>query len=299
MSDSVYARRRWLNNAMLGLTALCALVSAAVLLAILGYIAWKGASSISWSFFTNLPKPVGEAGGGIANAIVGSAKVVGLAGLLGVPVGVLGGVYLAEYGGRGRFAFAVRYAADVLNGVPSIVVGLFAYALIVRPMGHFSALSGSFALAVIIVPIVLRGTEEFLRLVPHTLREAALALGLPRWKVVLRVALPTAGRGILTCSLLALSRAAGETAPLVFTAFGNRFWEQSTALFSVGGVRVSDLGYRQPIATLPQTLYNYAISPYEDWHRQAWAAALVLMLFVLAANLTARLWLKPTSGAAH
>jgi phosphate transport system permease protein len=207
-----------------------------------------------------------------------------LAGLIGIPIGVLAGVYLAEYGARSRFAFWVRFAADVLNGVPSIVVGLFAYALIVIPLKHFSALSGSVALAVIMVPIVLRNTEEFLRLVPGTIREAALALGVPRWKVTLFVILPTAGRGILTGALLALSRVAGETAPLVFTAFGNRFWDQ---------------GWLNPIATLPHTLYTYAISPYEDWHRQAWAAALILMLFVLAVNATARVWLKPSSGAAH
>ncbi|MDE2512168.1 MAG: phosphate ABC transporter permease PstA [Elusimicrobia bacterium] len=269
---------------MLGLTAVCAALSASILFAILGYIAWKGASSVSWTFLTNLPAPVGETGGGIANAIVGSAKVVGLAGLMGVPVGVLAGVYLSEYGGRGRFAFWVRYAADVLNGVPSIVVGLFAYALVVVPMKRFSALSGSVALAIIMIPIVLRNTEEFLRLVPGTIREAALALGVPRWKVTLMVMLPTAGRGIMTGALLALSRVAGETAPLIFTAFGNRFW---------------DKGWLNPIATLPHLLYTYAISPYEDWHRQAWAAALILMLFVLAVNITARLWLRPSGGAAN
>ncbi|MFI5347407.1 MAG: phosphate ABC transporter permease PstA [Elusimicrobiota bacterium] len=284
MNDAVYARRRRVNALMLGLTSVCAALSASVLFAILGYIAWKGASSLSWAFLTNLPKPVGEAGGGIANSIVGSAKVVGLAGAMGIPVGVLGGVYLSEYGGRSRFAFSVRYAADVLNGVPSIVIGLFAYALIVMPMKRFSALSGSVALAVIMVPIVLRNTEEFLRLVPGTIREAGLALGIPRWKVTLFVMLPTAGRGILTGALLALSRVAGETAPLVFTAFGNRFWDQ---------------GWLNPIATLPHTLYTYAISPYEDWHKQAWSAALILMLFVLAVNVTARVWLKPSSGAAH
>lgn len=284
MNDEVYARRRRVNAAMLTLTAACAVLSASVLLAILGYIAWKGASSLSWAFLTNLPKPVGEAGGGIANAIVGSAKVVGLAGLIGIPVGVASGVYLAEYGRRGRFAFFVRYAADVMNGVPSIVIGLFAYALIVMPMKRFSALSGSVALALIMIPIVLRNTEEFLRLVPGTIREAALALGVPRWKVVLFVMVPTAGRGILTAALLALARVAGETAPLIFTAFGNRFW---------------DGGLLNPIATLPHAIYNYAISPYEDWHRQAWAAALILMLFVLAVNVAARVWLRPSAGAAH
>ncbi len=279
MNEAHYARRKRFNALMFGLTAVCATVASGTLLAILGYIAWKGASSLSWDFLVHLPKPVGEKGGGIANSIVGSAKVVGLAGLLGIPVGVLSGVYLAEYG-RGRFAFAVRYAADVMNGVPSIVVGLFAYALIVHPMKKFSALSGSVALAFIIVPIVVRNTEEFLRLVPGTIREAALALGVPRWKVTLLVIVPTAGRGILTGALLALARVAGETAPLIFTAFGNRF---------------PDNGMLNPIATLPHTIYTYAISPYEDWHNQAWAAALILMAFVLAVNVTARLWLKPRS----
>ncbi|OGS37281.1 MAG: phosphate ABC transporter, permease protein PstA [Elusimicrobia bacterium RIFOXYD12_FULL_66_9] len=279
MNDAAYARRRKVNALMFTLTGLCAAVASGTLLAILGYIAWKGALALSWSFLMNLPKPVGETGGGIANSIVGSAKVVGLAGLIGVPIGVSAGVYLAEYG-RGRYAFAVRYAADVMNGVPSIVVGLFAYALIVHPMKRFSALSGSVALAFIMVPIVLRNTEEFLRLLPGTIREAALALGVPRWKVTLFVLLPTAGRGILTGALLALARVAGETAPLIFTAFGNRFW---------------DNGWLNPIATLPHTIYTYAISPYEDWHNQAWAAALILMAFVLAVNVATRLWLRPRS----
>lgn len=284
MSEAAYARRRKVNALMLGLCGACAAASAGVLFAILGYIVWQGASSLSWSFLTRLPAPVGETGGGIANAVVGSAKVVGLAGVMGIPVGVLSGIFLAEYGKRNRLAFWVRYAADVLNGVPSIVVGLFAYALVVVPMKKFSAFAGSVALAFIIVPIVLRNTEEFLRLVPPTIREAALALGVPRWKTELFVVLPTAGRGILTGALLALSRVAGETAPLIFTSFGNRFWDQ---------------GVLTPIATLPHTLYTYAISPYEDWHRQAWAAALILMAFVLAVNVTARVWLKPSAGGAH
>ncbi len=280
--NSSYARRRRVNALMLTLTALCAAVSASVLLGILGYIAWRGASSLSWAFLTRLPAPVGETGGGIANAIVGSAKVVGTAALLGIPVGVASGLYLAEYGRRGRFGFLVRYAADVMNGVPSIVIGLFAYALVVMPMKRFSALSGSVALALIMIPVVLRSTEDFVGQVPGTIREAALALGVPRWKAVAFVVLPTARRGILTASLLALSRAAGETAPLIFTSFGSPYWDQ---------------GLLNPIATLPQTLYNYAISPYEDWHRQAWAAALVLMLFVLAVNASARLWLRPPQGS--
>jgi phosphate transport system permease protein len=283
MNQEFYARRKRINALMFALTAVCAAVASGTLLAILGYIAWKGASSIGWAFLTNLPKPLGETGGGIANSIVGSAKVVGLAGAMGIPVGVLAGVYLAEYG-RGKYAFAVRYAADVMNGVPSIVIGLFAYALIVHPMKKFSALSGSLALSFIIIPIVLRNTEEFLRLVPGTIREAALALGVPRWKVTLLVILPTAGRGILTGALLALARVAGETAPLIFTAFGNRF---------------ADNGFLNPIATLPHTIFTYAISPYEDWHNQAWAAALILMAFVLLVNVTARVWLRPSTGTSH
>lgn len=279
MNEAHYARRKRVNALMFALTAVCAAVASGTLLAILVYIAWKGASSLNLDFLMHLPKPVGEKGGGIVNSIIGSAKVVGLAGLMGIPVGVLSGVYLAEYG-RGKYAFAVRYAADVMNGVPSIVVGLFAYALIVHPMKKFSAVSGSVALAFIMVPIVLRNTEEFLRLVPGTIREAALALGVPRWKVTLFVILPTAGRGILTGALLALARVAGETAPLIFTAFGNRF---------------DGNGMLNPIATLPHTIYTYAISPYEDWHNQAWAAALILMAFVLVVNLTARLWLRPKS----
>lgn len=284
MNEAYYARRKRVNALMFALTALCAVVAVGTLLGILGYILWHGASSLSWSFLVNLPKPLGENGGGIANAIAGSAKVVGLAALIGVPIGVAGGVYLAEYGRAGRYAFFVRYAADVLNGVPSIVVGLFVYALIVKPMKQFSALSGSVALALIMIPIVLRNTEEFLRLVPDTLREAAMALGLPRWKVVLRVVLPTAGSGILTGALLAVARVSGETAPLIFTAFGNRFWGD---------------GMLNPIATLPHTIFTYAIAPYEDWHKQAWAAALILMAFVLAVNAAARIWLRPKAAAGH
>lgn len=283
MNAAVYERRKLVNALMFGLTALCAALALSALFFILGYIAFKGASAVNWAFLTQLPKPLGETGGGIANSIVGSAKIVGLAALIGAPIGVLGGVYLAEHG-EGKLAFWVRYAADVLNGVPSIVVGVFAYTLIVLPMKRFSALAGAVALAFIMVPIVLRNTEEFVRLVPNTLREAALALGLPRWKVVLRVVVPTAGPGILTGVLLAVSRVAGETAPLIFTAFGNRFW---------------DNGFFNPMATLPHTLFTYAISPYTDWHRQAWAAAFVLMAFVLAVNVGSRLILRPSTGETH
>jgi phosphate transport system permease protein len=262
---------------MFGLTALCTLVSLSVLFFILGYIVFKGVSSVSLDFLTQLPKPVGEAGGGIAHAIVGSGKIVGLATLMGVPLGVLSAIYLSEYGKRNRLGFCIRYAADLLNGMPSIVLGVFAYTMIVLPMKRFSALAGSLVLAIIMIPIVLRNTEEFLRLVPSTIREAGLALGIPRWKVVLRIVLPTASRGILTGVLLAISRIAGETAPLIFTAFGNRFW---------------DNGFLNPMATLPLTLYTYAISPYEEWQQQAWAAALILLLIVLAGNVAARAILR-------
>lgn len=275
--DAFYRRRKFIGRLMFGFTALCAGLALSVLLFILGYIAYHGFSSLNFDFLTKLPRPVGETGGGIANSIVGSAKLVGLAGLIGLPIGVLGGVYLAEYGGRNRLGFLIRYAADVLNGVPSIVIGIFAYTLLVVPFKRFSALSGGAALAVILIPVVLRNTEEFVRLVPHSIREAALALGVPRWKVILRVVLPTAGPGIVTGSLLSLSRVAGETAPLIFTAFGNRFW---------------DNGWLNPIASLPHTIYTYAISPYADWHRQAWAAALILMGFVLIVNVGARLLLR-------
>lgn len=278
-----YSARKAVNAVMLSLTALCAAAALSALFFVLGYIAWKGLGALSWTFLFRLPKPAGELGGGIANSIVDSAKLVALAGAIGIPVGVLGGVYLAEFG-QGTLGTAVRFCADVLNGVPSIVVGLFAYALIVVPMKGFSGLAGSVALSVIMIPIVLRNTEEFVRLVPRNLREAGLALGLPRWKVVLRIVIPTAGRGIVTGALLSLSRVAGETAPLIFTAFGNRYW---------------DNGFLQPMAALPLTIFTYAISPYDDLHRQAWAAAAVLMIFVLVVNLATRLALSPSTTSPH
>jgi len=278
MSADNFRGRKRLNNAVTLLTGACAAVCVAVLLGILGYIAYKGIAAVNWQFLTKLPRPVGQTGGGIANAIIGSLKIVGLASLVGVPAGVLGAVYLSEYGTK-KTAFWIRYCADILNGMPSIVIGVFVYTVMVLPMKRFSALSGSAALAIIMIPVVLRNCEEFIKLVPVSVREAALALGVPRWKVVLRVVLPAASRGILTGSVLALSRIAGETAPLLFTAFGNRFW---------------DNGFLHPIATLPLMIYTYAVSPYEDWHKQAWAAALILLAIVLAANVTARLALRKT-----
>lgn len=283
MTDLHFRRRRLVNHFFFAMTAGCALLALSVLFFILGYIAWHGFSSINLDFLTKLPKPEGQTGGGIANSIVGSAKMLALASLMGIPVGVLGGVYLAEYGNN-KVGFCIRYAADVLNGIPSIVIGIFAYVLIVIPTKHFSALAGSVALAVIMIPIVLRNTDEFVGLVPWSIREAALALGVPQWKVVLRVVVPTASRGIITGSLLAISRVAGETAPLIFTSFGNQFW---------------DNGLMNPIAALPHTIYTYAIAPYEDWHRQAWAAALILMIFVLAINVGTRALLRPSTGVSH
>ena len=268
--------RKTVNIIMLSLTGLCALLTVSALFLILGCLAWKGATSIHWSFFTNLPAPVGETGGGIANAIVGTGKLLLLAALIGIPVGLLGAVYLAEFAGA-TSAFFVRYATDLLNGVPSIVIGIFAYTVVVLPMHHFSALAGGFALGVMMVPIILRSCEEFLRNVPRSLREGAMAVGASKWKTIATVVIPAASSGILTAILLSLARVAGETAPLVFTAFGNQFWPH---------------GLNQPSAALPVVIYNYALSPYDDWHRQAWAAGLVLILLVVVTNLLTRLLLQ-------
>ncbi len=265
--------RKLVNAVMFGLTGLAALLTVSALFFILGYLIWHGGRSLNWAFLRQLPKPVGEAGGGMANAIVGSAKLLLLAALTGVPVGFLGGVYLAEFGGT-TFPFLVRYTADLLNGVPSIVMGIFAYTVVVLPMRHFSALAGGAALGVMLIPIVLRSTEEFLRSVPQSLREGALALGANKWRAVATVVVPAGFRGIATGILLSLARVAGETAPLLFTSFSNRFWST---------------GWNQPTASLPVMIYTYAISPYDDWHRQAWAAGLVLLALVLLATTSARL----------
>jgi phosphate transport system permease protein len=264
--------RKFVSNFMLTMTGVCAVVSVAVLFFILGYLVYHGGTSISWNFFTKLPVPVGETGGGMANAILGSAKLLLLATLIGVPIGFLGAIYLAEFSG-GTTAFVVRYAADLLNGVPSIVIGIFAYAIVVLPFKHFSTLSGSFALGLMMIPITLRSTEQFLRSVPNALREASMALGASKWRTIASVIVPAAYRGILTAILLAFARVAGETAPLLFTAFGNQFWSQ---------------GWNQPTASLPTMIYAYALSPYDDWHRQAWAGGLVLLGLILIINIVAR-----------
>ncbi len=266
------AWRKSVNAVMFGLTGLCALLTVSVLFFVLGYLAWEGGRAINWVFFTKLPTPVGEPGGGMANAIVGSGKLLLLATLIGVPIGVLGGVYLAEFGGK-TFSFVVRYTADLLNGVPAIVTGIFVYTLIVVPTKQFSTLSGGVALGIMMIPITVRTTEELLRTVPRSLYEGALALGASKWQAIATVMMPAAFRGIMTGIILGLARVAGETAPLLFTAFNNRFWSP---------------GLNQPTASLPVMIYTYAIAPYEDWHRQAWAAGLVLLVLVLAANITAR-----------
>ena len=263
------------NIIMFGLTGVCTFLTVSVLFFILGYLVWQGGRSLNWNFFTQLPKPVGEEGGGMANAIVGSGKLLLLASLIGIPVGFLGGVYLAEFGGK-TLGFFVRYTTDLLNGVPSIVMGIFAYTVVVLPMRHFSTLAGGLALGIMMIPIAVRSTEEFLRAVPKPLREASLALGASQWKTVVRVVIPAAMRGIITGVMLDLARVAGETAPLLFTSFSNRFWSP---------------GWNQPTASLPVMIYTYAVAPYDDWHRQAWAAGLVLLALVLLANIAARLLL--------
>ncbi|MGH9733971.1 MAG: phosphate ABC transporter permease PstA [Candidatus Acidiferrales bacterium] len=269
-------RSRWrkcLNAFMLGLTAAFAVATVSVLFFILGYLVYHGGKNVNWNFFTRLPKPVGEPGGGMANAIVGTAKLMFVAVLLGAPVGVLSGVYLSEFGGK-TLSFFVRYTADLLNGVPSIVIGIFAYAIIVLPARHFSTLAGGFALGIMMIPIILRGTEEFLKAVPNTLREGGMALGVSKCRTVLTLVVPAAGSGIIAAVMLALARIAGETAPLLFTAFSNRYWSP---------------GFNEPIASLPVMIYTYAIGPYPEWHEQAWTAGLVLLGSVVVLNVATRL----------
>jgi phosphate transport system permease protein len=265
-------RRRLVNVVMLGMTAVFTALSVSVLFFVLGYLLLKGGRSVNVAFFTELPRPAGETGGGMANALVGSAKMLGIAAVTGLPVGFLAGLYLSEFAGR-RAAAVVRYSADLLNGTPSIVVGIFVYTLVVLPMKQFSTLAGGLALGIMMIPIMTRSTEEFLRAVPLPLREASLALGASRTITIVRVVVPAATRGIVTAAMLGLARVAGETAPLLFTALGNSFWSE---------------GVLRPTASLPVSIFNYALSPYEDWHRQAWAAGLVLLTLVLVANLTAR-----------
>ena len=259
-------RRSAANHLVTTLAILSTVVVLVPLIAILGYLIYKGASSLNLAFFTHVPAPVGERGGGMANAIVGSGVVLGLASLLGIPVGIGAGVYLAEYGQGRLLGNIIRFTADVLNGVPSIVMGMSAYALIVTRQQHFSAFAGGVALAIMMVPTITRTTEEMLATVPHAVREAALGLGIPKWRTVISVSLRTASPGIITGCMLAFARVAGETAPLLFTAFGNQFWS---------------FNLNQPIAALPLQIFVYAVSPYDEWHRLAWAGALVLIAMIM------------------
>ena len=278
---SAYTRRKFTDVFVRSACVLAAVIALVPLGSVLYYVTARGIGGINLDFFTELPKPVGETGGGMANAIVGTLKLVFLACALGIPPGVAAGVYLAEFG-HSRFGKLVRFSADVMSGVPSITVGIFVYALVVLTTKQFSALAGGIALAILMLPTVTRTTEELLKLVPESLREAALGLGLPKWRATLRVMLRTAAPGIATGVMLAVARVAGETAPLLFTAFNNRFWAS---------------GLNEPTASLPVNIYTYAVSPYEEWHRQAWAAALVLLLMVLLLNVSARLLVRNRVGA--
>ena len=265
-------RRKVVNGVMTGLLSLAAALATLPLLLIFFHLLKEGAGAVELHFFTNLPQPAGEAGGGMANAIAGTVVLIGIAGAIGLPIGVGAGLYLAERGGT-RLATIVRFLSDVLNGLPSIVMGIFAWQFIVRPMGRFSALAGGVALGAMMIPMVTRTTEEMVRLVPVSLREAALALGYARWRTSLSIVLRTATAGIVTGALVAVARIAGETAPLLFTALGNQFWS---------------LELDEPIAALPLQIFTYAVSPYDDWHAQAWAGALVLITLVLLISVAAR-----------
>src|SRR5271166_3143287 len=259
--------RRVTDHVMTGVAILTVLLVLAPLVAIFGYLLYRGVGSLDWAFLTQMPKPTGETGGGMANAIVGSGIILGIASLIGVPFGVGAGIYLAEFG-RNRLGSVIRFTADVLNGVPSIVIGIVAYSIVVLYQKHFSALAGGVALAIMMVPMICRTTEEMLLLVPQALREAAYGLGIPRWRTTLSITLRTATSGVLTGVMLAFARVAGETAPLLFTALGNEYW---------------NLQPNQPTAALPLQIYVYAISPYDEWHRLAWAGSLVLIILIVGA----------------
>jgi phosphate transport system permease protein len=259
--------RRRITDRLATITAsAAALMVVTPLFAILGYLLYRGVGAVNWSFLTQSPKPVGEIGGGMGNAIVGSGVILGIASCIGVPLGIGAGIYLAEYG-RGRLAYAVRFISDVLNGVPSIVIGIAVYSLVVVRQRHFSAFSGGIALGIMMIPTITRATEEMLLMVPSSVREAALGLGIPQWRTIISVTLRTASSGVITGVMLAFARVAGETAPLLFTAFGNQFWNWKTD---------------QPMAALPLQIFSYAISPFDEWHRQAWAGALVLIILIVA-----------------
>ncbi len=277
MSGITYRRRKTASAMALGFCAASAFVAVGVLALILGFVLVNGIRSLNLDFFTQMPTPLGEPGGGVANSIAGSLLTIGIAAFIGIPVGVGAGVFLSEYAGA-RLANVIRFTADVLTGVPSIVVGVFVYGAIVLKMGHFSALAGGIALAIIMLPIVARSSEEMLKLVPRSQREAALALGITRWRTIFSVIIPAARRGLVTGGLLAVARAGGETAPLIFTVLGNRLWTLSVT----GG----------PVDALPLRIWRYGTGPYPEWHQQAWAASFVLVMMVFVISLTARLVLN-------
>jgi phosphate transport system permease protein len=266
-------RRRITDHVMTGVAVLTVAIVLLPLFAIFAYLVYKGIGSINWAFLTQTPKPVGEAGGGMANAIAGSMLILAIASLMGVPLGIGAGIFLSEYG-RNRYGDMVRFISDVLNGVPSIVIGIVAYGLVVVRQKHFSALAGGVALAIMMIPTIGRTTEQMLRLVPQAIREAAYGLGVSRWRTTLSITLRTATSGVITGVMLAFARVAGETAPLLFTAFGNQFWNWKT---------------NQPTAALSLQIYTYALSPFEDWHRQAWAGALVLIVLIVSAVAAVRI----------
>ena len=272
--SNVSLRRMVTDHVMTALSVSAMLLVLAPLLAIFGYLVYKGIGSISWDFLTQTPKPVGEPGGGMANAIEGSAVILGLASLLGIPVGIGAGIYLAEFGRGGYLGSIVRFVSDVLNGVPSIVIGIVAYSLVVLKQKHFSALAGGVALAIMMIPTITRTTEEMLLLVPSQIREAAFGLGVSQWRTTLSITLRTALPGVITGVMLAFARVAGETAPLLFTAFGNQYW---------------NFNLNQPTAALPLQIFAYAISPFDEWHKQAWAGALVLIVMIVVAVAAVRL----------
>jgi phosphate transport system permease protein len=271
MQISLY--RRFVDHFVTFLSVLTVVIVLVPLVAIFGYLVYKGIGSINWAFLTQTPKPVGEAGGGMANAIGGSVLILTIASLFGVPVGIGAGIYLSEYG-RHRFGDFIRFTSDVLNGVPSIVIGIVAYSIVVLRQRHFSALAGGVALAIMMIPTIARTTEEMLLLVPNTIREAAYGLGVPRWRTTLSITLRTASAGVITGVMLAFARVAGETAPLLFTAFGNQYWNWNT---------------QEPTAALPLQIFTYAISPFDEWHKQAWAGALVLIILIVGAVTAVRI----------
>ena len=273
--------RKYRNRLMMGIFIVATLIALIPLFGVLGYVVKNGFSALNLEFFINLPKAMGSSGGGMANAIVGTLIMVLIASLIGIPVGILASIYLTEYDRTSWLSIGVRFATDVLTGIPSIIVGIVIYTAVVLKMGHFSALAGGLALAIIMIPLIIRSTEEMLKLVSHSIREAGYALGISKGKTILRIVLPTAAKGIITGAMLAVARVSGETAPLLFTALGNQYWARSL---------------NEPIAALPVQIYQYATSPYKEWHQQAWAGSLVLISLVVILNLIARFAFRSRSN---